>query len=279
MYLPWDAGAPVTGALVSVVTPTYRRVDLLKQCVTSVLAQGYPRIEHVVVGDGCPDLDAARDELLGLDPALRITNLDRSEPVPAYAPSRIARVRNAGVRLATGSLVAHLDDDNAWEPDHVESLVEALAGRPDAALALSHRQLLVEGVQPYTWPCHPWSADVETGRRVWREYERMGVYRPGDPVMRDRISFSEERDVTADTNQMLVRREIHELFPFTVWFPEPMREKGYGEDDVFSEQVHRAGHRVVCSGRATLRFRIGGRFTATALAVAAPGTMPPGGTG
>jgi glycosyltransferase involved in cell wall biosynthesis len=263
--VPWNVDVPVANSLVTVVTPTYDRIDMLNQCVASVLAQSYRPIDHVIVGDGCPALDEARPELLAVNPELQIVNLDRGQDVPGYGPSRIARARNAGTRRAAGALVAHLDDDNEWEPDHVATLVEALARRPEAAMAISHRLLLVEGVMPYLLPCHPWSPDLFTGRQVWQEYSRMGIYQSGSPVMRDRVSFSEERDVTADTNEMLVRREVHDMFPFVERFPDVLREAMLGEDDIFCEQVYRQGWRVVSSGQPTLRFRIGGRFTATAL--------------
>jgi Glycosyl transferase family 2 len=265
---PWDAAAPVTKSLVTVVTPTYDRVELLHRCVASVMTQSYRPIQHIIVGDGCPALDEAGAGLLAVNPKLQIINLQRAKDMPDYGPGRIARVRNAGVRRAAGTLIAHLDDDNEWEPDHVETLVDALARRPDAAMAFSHRRLLIEGVRPYLAPCHPWSPDVETGQRVWQEYSRMGVYRGGSPIMRDRVSFSEERDITADTNELLVRREVHALFPFVVSFPDAMQALACGEDDVFCEQVYRSRWRMVSSGQPTLRFRIGGRFTSTALVAA-----------
>jgi glycosyltransferase involved in cell wall biosynthesis len=46
--------------LVSVVTSTWRRADVLMQrCIPSVMAQSYPNVEHIIVSDR-PD-----DELLG----------------------------------------------------------------------------------------------------------------------------------------------------------------------------------------------------------------------
>jgi hypothetical protein len=38
--------------LVSVITPTYRRLDKLKEAITSVRKQDYPKWEHIIVSDG-----------------------------------------------------------------------------------------------------------------------------------------------------------------------------------------------------------------------------------
>lgn len=45
--------------------------------------------------------------------------------------------RNRGLEAATGDLVAYLDDDNAFRPNHIEVLAKALADNPDADFAYS----------------------------------------------------------------------------------------------------------------------------------------------
>lgn len=256
----------IRGALVTVVTPTFDRPDMLRSSVRSVVGQTHKNIEHIVVGDSCPALDCCREQLLEINPALRLHNLAPDEPKAAYGPARIARVRNAGNRLAQGDFIAHLDDDNTWDPNHLESLLEAFTRRPDAAVAFSYRKLLIEGREPYRPPYHPWSPDLGTAREVYEAYRRMGIYQPGSHLMRDRISFHEERACTLDTNELLVRADIHREFPFRTEYSAPMLEQELGEDDVFCEEVYRAGYTTVASGEFSLNFRLGGRFTSEILA-------------
>ena len=52
-----------------------------------------------------------------------------------------ARLR--GLELATGDLIAYLDDDNAFRPDHVAKLVAALEENPGAGFAYS--QIMMHG--------------------------------------------------------------------------------------------------------------------------------------
>jgi cellulose synthase/poly-beta-1,6-N-acetylglucosamine synthase-like glycosyltransferase len=48
-----QAGTGMNCPLVSIITPTWKRRDLLvKRALPSVAAQDYPNIEHVVVSDG-----------------------------------------------------------------------------------------------------------------------------------------------------------------------------------------------------------------------------------
>src|SRR5207253_8367684 len=46
--------------LVSVITPTHGRVDRLSRAMESVRSQTYPRIEHIVIGDGPQDDKVAK---------------------------------------------------------------------------------------------------------------------------------------------------------------------------------------------------------------------------
>ena len=110
---------------ISVITPTWQRARLLTaRCIPSVAAQDYDgEIEHVIVSDG-PD-----PELDGLP---GVTFLPSHDP----APNRGIWARLHGTRLATGDLIAYLDDDNAWRPGHLRLLAGAI-GREDAEFAYS----------------------------------------------------------------------------------------------------------------------------------------------
>jgi len=133
----------VARPLVSVVTPTWQRHDLLLgRCVPSVLAQTYLRVEHVIVSDG-PDqalMDraaAAADEWRGHRVSFRY--LAEHDPAARWGH----RARVFGAAVAHGELIAYLDDDNAFRPDHVAKLAAALEENPGAGFAYS--QILMQG--------------------------------------------------------------------------------------------------------------------------------------
>jgi Glycosyl transferase family 2 len=109
---------------VSVILPTYQRRELVQRAVASVLAQTYRDFELIVVDDG--STDGTGEALAPLGDAIRYT----------WQPNRgPAAARNAGLRLARGSIVAFLDSDDRWLPDHLETVVAMLEGHPEVVLA------------------------------------------------------------------------------------------------------------------------------------------------
>lgn len=113
-----ESGPPST-ATVAVVIPTYRRPDGLAAAVRSVLAQTFTDLVLIVVDDG-GGLDAAS---LPDDPRLRTASLSENSHV-------LGLVRNVGMRLTASRYVAFLDDDNVWEPEHLELSIGALTRDP-----------------------------------------------------------------------------------------------------------------------------------------------------
>ena len=107
---------------VSVIIPTYNRVDILPRAVDSVLAQTARDFELIVVDDGSTDDTQA---LLNAydDPRIRSV---------AHGSNRGANVaRNTGIGAATGTYVAFLDSDDEWHPRKLERQLAVLSERSD----------------------------------------------------------------------------------------------------------------------------------------------------
>ncbi|MHC3468718.1 glycosyltransferase family 2 protein [Streptomyces sp. 7R007] len=105
------ASAPT--ALVATVIATHRRPDEVRAAVRSALAQTVRDQVVIVVDDG-----AGLPELPD-DPRLFAVSLARNTGVAGV-------VRNVGIRLTRSRYVAFLDDDNLWEPDHLERALAVL---------------------------------------------------------------------------------------------------------------------------------------------------------
>ncbi len=155
--------------LVSVVIPTFERPEQLERAVESVLAQTHTELEVLVVGDCCPALG---DEILGEgDPRVRSANLDRHHGDSGAAP------RNFALKtMARGSLVAYLDDDDAWRPTHLADLVRRFDEEPEIAFAFSSYELRGTAVE---CPA-PRRYLIDTGTLMHRAglLERHGYWRP-----------------------------------------------------------------------------------------------------
>lgn len=113
---------------ITVLTATTGRQDLIR-CVQSVINQTYEgQIEHLVIVDG-PD---AQNNIKNL---LRYTALKKGnrDVQWIYLPKSIGkdrwnghRIYASGTFMADGDYVCFLDDDNYFEPNHIESLVHVI---------------------------------------------------------------------------------------------------------------------------------------------------------
>jgi hypothetical protein len=125
-----EAAADRCTPLVSVVIPTWNRPEFLRRAIRSALGQTYANVEVLVVGDHCPVVDAV---VAGIDD-IRLRHWNLAE----HANDLGTTPRNYALKaMARGSLIAYLDDDNWWEPNHLESLVSPLVGDPAVTFAFS----------------------------------------------------------------------------------------------------------------------------------------------
>ena len=106
----------------SVVVPAYNARSRLPACLGSLYRQSYPRerYEVIVVDDGSRDDTAEQARLLGRRWAGTLKVIRQANGGPA-------RARNAGVRAASGEIVAFLDADCVADPDWLAELVAVLA--------------------------------------------------------------------------------------------------------------------------------------------------------
>jgi len=104
---------------VSVVICTYsmERYDVFSECVESVLAQTYDPLEVVIVVDGNPEVFDRVQEDFGSEDNIVLFDNDENRGI-SYG-------RTKGAELASGEVVAFIDDDGVAEPDWIEKHVEA----------------------------------------------------------------------------------------------------------------------------------------------------------
>jgi glycosyltransferase involved in cell wall biosynthesis len=116
--------------LVSVVIATYNWSNVLRCAITSALRQTYPRVEVIVVGDGCTD-DSEAVVASFADDRVRWHNLPRNSGHQS-APN------NAGIDLARGEYIAYHGHDDLWLPTHLAVVTQPLiAGSADLAYTVT----------------------------------------------------------------------------------------------------------------------------------------------
>jgi len=124
-----DSGGPT----ISVVMPTYNRLDRLPRALAALAEQTYPadRFEVVVVSDGATD---------GTNEWLRAQSFPFTLTPLFQENQGVAVARNQGVAQAQGDLILFIDDDVMGAPalvaQHVQSHQEAAAGWGDRVVVL-----------------------------------------------------------------------------------------------------------------------------------------------
>jgi glycosyltransferase involved in cell wall biosynthesis len=100
---------------ISVIIPVYNGKRYLEKAIQSVVRQTLPPHEIIVVDDGSTD-----------DSALIIARLAQKYPIKFFQKQNGGQssARNYGVRVSSGDLIAFLDQDDLWYPNHLEELLK-----------------------------------------------------------------------------------------------------------------------------------------------------------
>ena len=115
---------------VTVVIPTFKRLDYLRQAIDSVCRQTYPNFRCIVVND-CPADASALARIIAefKDDRLHLINHERTSGGNA--------ARNTGIIQAQGEIIAFLDDDDCWLPEKLQRHIQQHTANPHAGLIFS----------------------------------------------------------------------------------------------------------------------------------------------
>ena len=134
----WQADAVATKREISVTMPAYNAARTVGVAVDSVLAQTFHDFELIVIDDGSHDETAEIVET-------------RSDPRVSCIRTMnggVSVARNRGMEQASGSYVAFLDADDAWQPEKLELQHALLKQRPDVGLCFTTTQFVDDDLQP-----------------------------------------------------------------------------------------------------------------------------------
>ncbi|WHZ14751.1 MAG: Glycosyltransferase [Nitrospira sp.] len=150
--------------MVSVIVPTHNRPERLQVALRSLARQEYQDFEVIVVNDGMTPVETIVAEA-NLAGRITLVNHDRNRGLAAS--------RNTGLRLARGTYIAYLDDDDRFLPDHLATLVTFLEGGTHQvaytdAWRIAERE--VEGVMTEVGRDQPYHFDFDASRLLVSNY-------------------------------------------------------------------------------------------------------------
>ena len=109
---------------VSIITPSYNQGRFIEETIRSVLLQGYPDLEYIIIDgsstDGSVDIIRKYEKWL----AYWVSERDQGQ----------SDAINKGFARATGEVLAWLNSDDVYLPGAVQEAASALGAHPTAAL-------------------------------------------------------------------------------------------------------------------------------------------------
>ena len=121
---------------VSVVIPTYNRINLLERAVNSVIRQTKNAFEIIVVDDGSDD-----------DSSEMVKQKFGSVILVRQENCGVSAARNRGIEISKGDWIALLDSDDEWKPNKLEKQINALSEDPDYFFCHTNETWIRNGVR------------------------------------------------------------------------------------------------------------------------------------
>lgn len=123
--------------MISVIIPTHNRSESLKKSIESVLNQTYKNIELIIVSDGSTDnTEQVVKEFQKFYNFIKLISV-----IPNKGANN---ARNEGIRLAKGSYIAFLDDDDEWLPSKLENQIKIFDENSEVGLVYSGINVIYE---------------------------------------------------------------------------------------------------------------------------------------
>ncbi|MBD2138030.1 glycosyltransferase family 2 protein [Anabaena sp. FACHB-1237] len=119
--------------LVSIIIPTYNRMEYLQEAITSAINQTYQNIE-IIVCDNCSSENP--ESLIASFNDSRIKLWRHSQNIGMLANQMY------GFKMAQGKYVASLHDDDMWNHDFLTKLVPPLEANANLILAFSDQYII-----------------------------------------------------------------------------------------------------------------------------------------
>jgi glycosyltransferase involved in cell wall biosynthesis len=111
-------------ASISVIIPLFNKEHFIKKTLLSVLSQTFSDFEVLLINDG------------STDGSVDVVNSFIDERITLHTTKNkgVSHARNYGVSKSSSDLIAFLDADDLWEPNHLENLNSLYTSFPKCGL-------------------------------------------------------------------------------------------------------------------------------------------------
>ncbi len=121
---------------ITVIIPTFNRVQSLEKALNSVIEQSLPPTEILVIDDGSED-----------DTAAMIAE-KFPQVIYHYQPNHgVSSARNVAIQMARSNWLAFLDSDDEWLPDKLQKQCEQLSKNPNYRICHTEEIWIRQGIR------------------------------------------------------------------------------------------------------------------------------------
>jgi glycosyltransferase involved in cell wall biosynthesis len=206
---------------VSVIIPTYNRVQTLSRAIDSVLNQKSPVDEIIIVDDGSTD-----------DTANQISRNYPNVKLIRQSNLGVSAARNAGIKQAGFEWIALLDSDDTWMPEKISAIQQAQQAQPDILLFHSEEIWIRNGVR-----VNPMNKHRKSGGWIFEHCLPLCVISPSAAVVHQSllqsVSYFDETLPACEDYDLWLK--ICHQFP-VAFLDRPLITKYGGHDDQLSGQ-------------------------------------------
>ncbi len=148
---------------ISIITPVYNRVDMLEQTIQSVLSQGYPNLEYIIIDGGSTD---------GTVEIIR-KYADKLTYWVSEKDNGMYHAIQKGMEHATGDVLAWLNSDDMYHTNALQIVGEVFATLPDVEWIVGTPTMYnAAGQCAKVFPSVRWSwKKFKSGRFRWIQQE------------------------------------------------------------------------------------------------------------
>jgi glycosyltransferase involved in cell wall biosynthesis len=164
---------------ITIITPSFNQAPFIERTITSVLEQGYEKLEYFVVDGGSTDRSVEIIRRYEGDLAWWVSEHDAGQ----------TDAINKGLRRATGDIVAFINSDDHYVPGAFEKAVAAFERTGARWIVGACRYMYEDGTLMGVWkpelptsPRHRWIIDTvgwPQASTFWRRdvFEEFGMFR------------------------------------------------------------------------------------------------------
>jgi len=184
----------------SIITPSYNQGNFLEETIRSVLYQGYPNLEYIIIDGGSSDNSIEIIKKYEHQIAYWVSEKDRGQ----------SHAVNKGLEVATGDYVGWINSDDVYTKRCFSDVMRAFISSPELCLVYGSRILINEHTRVTGWvPGQPFDPQT-TGFNIASEtaFWNRKIH---DCLLTESLQFAMDLDLFIRIHQSAPSRKLEQF--------------------------------------------------------------------